>query len=266
MTDFDDPALRRLARTTVPADAREPFGAYIFAVSDPGADLARHLEQAVFLEAFGNTPDLLKREYGKYEHSSFFICVVDHLRHVPAGMMRVLTPSPAGFKSLDDIEPVWGLPADELVERTGISLDARCTWDIATLAVAKDYRRGASGGLVTMALYQSLTLAALHCGIEWFIAILDMPVFRIIRWRLRMIFAGYDGIGPLPYLGSAASLPAWCDVLESERRLAAEDEDLYAVLVRGEGLEPALRRVDLGAADRYVVRPGEAVMGGPVSS
>ncbi len=117
-----------------------------------------------------------------------------------------------------------------------------------------------------MGLYQTLTLAAFHCGIDWFIAILDMPVFRILRWRLRMIFAGYEGIGPRPYLGSAASLPAWCDVTEAERRLAEEDEDLHAVLVKGEGLEAALRRVDLSAADRYVVRPGEAAAGGSLSS
>ena len=115
-----------------------------------------------------------------------------------------------------------------------------------------------------MGLYQTLTLAAFHCGIDWFIAILDMPVFRIIRWKLRMIFAGYEGIGPRPYLGSAASLPAWCDVAEAERRLAEEDEDLHAVLVKGVGLEAALRRVDLAAADRYVVRPSAA--GGLLSS
>jgi hypothetical protein len=251
---------------TMPADASQPFGAYIFAADEPGAGLARHLEQSVFLETFGNTPDLLEREYGRYEHSSFFICVLDHLRHTPAGVMRVLTPSAAGFKSLTDIEPVWGCSAESLIERTGLALDVRYTWDIATLAVAEGYRRGASAGLVTMALYQSLTLAAFHCGIDWFIAILDMPVFRILRWRLRMIFAGYEGIGPLPYLGSTASLPAWCDVQEAERRLAAQDDDLHAVLVRGEGLEHALRSVDLRTAEPYVVRPGEAAVGDLVSS
>lgn len=237
-------------------DASAPFGAYLFSWDEPGADLARHIEQTVFLEAFGNTPELLDREYERYESASFYICVLDHLRHTPAGMLRVVTPSPAGLKSLNDIEPVWDCPAATLIERTGLSLDPSRTWDIATLAVADGYRRGA--GLVTMGLYQTLTLAAFHCGVDWFVAILDMPVFRIIRWRLRMIFAGYEGIGPLPYLGSAASLPAWCDVAAAERKLAQEDEDLHAVLVLGRGLEAALRPVDLSAADRYVLRPGEA--------
>jgi hypothetical protein len=262
---LSDPDLRQLVRENTARDAREPFGAYLFATEDPGADIARHVEQNVFLEAFGNTDDLLAHEYGRYEASSFFICIVDHLRRVPAGAMRVLTPSPAGFKSLDDIEGVWGCTAGCLIENTGLALDASCTWDIATLAVAEEYRRGASSGVVTMGMYQTLTLAAFHCGIDWFVAILDMPVFRILRWRLRMIFAGYEGIGPLPYLGSAASLPAWCDVTRAERRLAEEDEDLHSVLCRGVGLEPALRPIDLATADRYVVR-GQAAAGGLLSS
>jgi hypothetical protein len=263
---FSDRDVRQLVRATTARDPHEPFGAYVFAGDEPGADLGRYVERSVFLEAFGNTPDLLENEYGRYERSSFFICVVDHLRGVPAGAMRVLTPSPAGFKSLHDIEPVWGRPARSLIEGTGLDLDVARTWDIATLAVTEDYRSGATGGLVTMGLYQTLTLAAFHCGIDWFIAILDMPVFRILRWRLRMIFAGYEGIGPEPYLGSKASLPAWCDVALAERRLAEEDEDLHSVLVRGVGLEAALRRVDLRAADRYVVGPGEAAAEALLSS
>jgi hypothetical protein len=257
--------VRRLARETTWPGAAEPFGAYLFAMDEPGADLARHLEHAVFLETFGNTPGLLASEYGRYEPGSLFICVVDHRRSVPAGCMRVLTPSPAGFKSLDDIEPVWGRSAQELIDGTGLALDPARTWDIATLAVAEEYRGNAAGGLVTMGLYQTLTLAAFHCGIDWFIAILDMPVFRIIRWKLRMIFAGYEGIGPRPYLGSVASLPAWCDVSAAERRLAEQDPDLHAVLVRGVGLEPALRPVDLTAADEFVVGPRRAATADRVS-
>jgi hypothetical protein len=112
-----------------------------------------------------------------------------------------------------------------------------------------------------MGLYQTLTMAALHCGIDWFVAILDMPVFRMIRWKLRMIFAGYEGVAPLPYLGSAASIPAWCDVTAAETRLAATDRDLHAILVEGVGLEPALSRLDLACTDRLVAKRGEVAAG-----
>ena len=98
-----------------------------------------------------------------------------------------------------------------------------------------------------MGLYQTLTLAAAHLGIDWFVAILDLPVFRLLRWKLRMIFSGYQGVAPKSYLGSQASVPAWCDVRAAARHLAETDVTLHEVLVLGEGLEAALRSVDLSA-------------------
>jgi hypothetical protein len=253
---LEDADIRRLARQVSPSGVEEPFGAYLFHSHEPGAQLGRYVERAVFLEAFGNTADLLAEEYGPYEPSSLFICVVDHLRMLPAGMMRVLQPSPAGFKSLKDIGPVWGEPAETIIERTGLNLDTQRTWDIATLAVAREYREKATAGLVTMGLYQTLTLAARSRGVEWFVAILDMPVFRILRWKLHMIFAGYQGVGPRAYLGSAASIPAWCDVVDAEKQLAATDSELHAILVQGTGLEAALRPVVLPESLALTMRAG----------
>jgi len=250
-----DSEVRALARRVSRAEESQPFGAYIFNADEPGAELARHVEHSVFLETFGNTPDLLAREYGRYDASSMFICVIDHLREVPAGAMRVIRPSGAGFKSLNDIEPVWEEPAAAIIERTGLALDLSRTWDVATIAVQQEYRSAALGGLVSMGLYQTLTRAALRCGIDWFIAILDMPVFRLIRWKLCMIFAGFTGVAPLPYLGSAASLPAWCDVIDAERRLAERDAALHEILVCGRGLEAAMLVADISAAERFAPHP-----------
>ena len=165
------------------------------------------LSVLVFLEAFGNTVDDLAREYGPYEASSLFIVVVDHLRQLPAGVIRVVQPSPVGLKSLNDLESVWGETAEVLMRRTGLDFGPEKIWDVATLAVPPEYRAKATGGLVTMGLYQTLTLAARASGIDLLVAILDMPVFRMLRWKLHMIFAGYRGVGPKPYLGSPASMP-----------------------------------------------------------
>ena len=89
-----------------------PLGVYLFRSADPASELARHVERVVFMETFGNTPELLAKEYAPYEESSIFLCVVDHRRGLPAGTMRILLPSPAGFKTLDDAAPVWGEPVD----------------------------------------------------------------------------------------------------------------------------------------------------------
>ena len=130
----------------------------------------------------------------------------------------------------------------------GLTHEPDRTWDVATLAVAPEYRGKAASGLVSLALYQAVTdagparrrrLAGRH---------LDVPVLRMIRWKLRMTFAGFPGIGAASYLGSAASLPAWCRLSDAEERLGRTDPDLRALLFDGKGIEPAVRPIDLESA------------------
>jgi hypothetical protein len=222
-----------------------PLGVYAFGSADPRSDLARHVERVVFMETFGNTPELLAKEYAPYEEASIFFCVVDHLRRLPAGTMRVLVPSAGTFKTLDDAPLVWGEPIEAMAARTGLELDLGKTWDIAALAVSPEYRGKATMGLVSMGLYQALALATPRFGIDWLLAILDVPVFRMIRWKLRMPMAGFTGVRPQPYLGSPASMPAWCNVPDTERRIAVSDPDVHALYFEGVGMEPALRPLDL---------------------
>lgn len=252
VVELQDAELRRLTRDVTVSGAPEPFGAYLFRHDEPGADLCRYLEQRVFFEACGDLPEVMAAGYEPYDESSMFFCVVDQLRMVPAGMMRVGLPGPLGFKSLNDVEPVWGEPVTAMMERTGVTIDPEKTWDIATYAIDAGYRGRAARGLVGMGLYQSLSLAALQSGVEWFVTIIDMPVFRLVRWQLCLIFAGYKGVGPKPYYESPTSIPAWCDVIAAEKRLAATNRDLHEILIRGIGLERALRPVDLDGLERLV--------------
>ena len=247
-----DDSLRQVARDVEAPGTSVPFGVYMWRSSDPGAQLARHVEQLVFLETFGNTAELLAKEYGPYDDASIFLCVVDHLRALPAGVMRIIRPSTAGFKTMHDVEPVWGEPMATMAARTGLCIDPSRTWDIATLAVAPEYRGKATMGLVSMGLYQGLALAAPRCGIEWLVAVLDMPVLRMIRWKLRMPMAGFSGVAPRPYLGSAASLPVWCNVADTERRIATTDPDVHALYFQGAGMEMAVRPLDVDAAAQVV--------------
>ncbi|HXX89295.1 MAG TPA: hypothetical protein VEI83_03615 [Acidimicrobiales bacterium] len=238
-----------------------PFGVYLFASGDPAANAARDVERAVFLEVFGNTEELLEKEYAPYEAASVILCVMDHRREVAAGMMRVLLPSAAGFKSLNDLEPCWGVRVPAMLAATGIELEERRTWDIATLAVAPEYRGKGATGLVTMGLFQAVTMTAWRLGMDWFVAVLDLPVFRLVRWRLHMTWAGFTDVPPMPYLGSSASLPAWCRIGPSKDFLAARDPDLHDLLFEGVGLGPALTPVDLDAAAERVAGVAAALVG-----
>ncbi len=64
------------------------------------------------MDAYDESPEVQEEEFRRYETSSFFFCVIDQRRHVPAGVMRVIVPSAHGFKSLNDIQPVWGEPPE----------------------------------------------------------------------------------------------------------------------------------------------------------
>src|SRR5580700_11513343 len=139
-TVMGDAELRRRAGALAAPGIPAPLGVYLFRATDPAAELARHVERVVFMETFGNTPELLAKEYAPYEDASIFLCVVDHLRRVPAGTMRIVLPSVVGFKTLDDAEPVWGEPVAAMAARTDIDIDLARTWDIATLAVDPAYR------------------------------------------------------------------------------------------------------------------------------
>ena len=95
MRDLTDTYLRA-SGTASPA----AFGVYAFSAADPFSALARQVERAVFDEVFGNSPALLAEQYGPYEASTLFVTVLDHRRRLPAGAIRLICHSAAGFKSL----------------------------------------------------------------------------------------------------------------------------------------------------------------------
>jgi hypothetical protein len=219
------------------APGAPPFGIYVLPGSEPSAELARSIERDVFFEFFGNTPELLAEEYERYEDASLFLCVVDHERDRAAGLARIITPSPAGFKSLDDIGRAWGEPPHEVLRRSDVDLEPDALWDIATLAVAPEYRGDATGGLISLALYQAIGTLSADWGVRWIVAILDLVVLDLIQDRTRRVFSRFDGLEPQNYLDSPASLPVWSDLHEYRSRIALLDRPLHDLFFEGIGLE-----------------------------
>lgn len=259
--DADQPALdllreeiRELTETVMDREAGEPFGLYAFPSDHPGAELGRDTERVVFKEFFDNSPELLAEEYGPYEQASLFFCVVDHERRLPAGALRIIVPSDAGFKSLDDIERIWEQPLDDVVERTGIDWDERRLWDVATVAVHADYRGSATEGLVSLSLYQGFAQGALRSGIQWGVAVLDVVVLELIQAVTERPFNYFRGVEPMRYLDSPSSVPVWIDGEEWRERIKRDNPEMAAILVEGEALGPAMALPDW---DEVVERIGE---------
>ena len=218
----------------------QPFGVYVNRADEPGAELGRFVERGVFLEVFGNTPEQLSEEYDQYERGSIFITVVDHARRVPVGTMRVLVPSASGFKSLDDVLVGWGVPVSELLARVDDDWDLDRVWDLATLAVAPEYRGEAALGLVTQALLQTLTMLGEGWSVDRYVAILDVPVLRMLQWRIGRPFEAFPGVEAREYLGSAQSMPVWGSRRAWSDYLAEREPILHDLFFAGRGLEPVI--------------------------
>jgi hypothetical protein len=235
--------LRDLARAEMAAagDPSEPFGVYTFPSDAPGARLARSVEHEVFEKVFGNTPELLEAEYRHYDDATVFICALDHRRAVPAGMMRVILPSRAGLKTIDDLRHFTSASVDDVVAEAGIDLKAHETWDITTFAVADEYRRS-SGGLVSVALYQCLGTSLRRFDVDWIVAVMDLVALDLVQQFTHGVFSRFPGTEPVRYLDSPASLPVYGDMGPYWPRLAVEDPDTFGIIGEGTGLEGTVRR------------------------
>lgn len=251
--------IRALCARVVGDSPTTPFGVYLFAADEHASALGRFVEEQVFAEAFGNSADLLEREYGAYEAATAFLVVIDHRRLLPAGAMRLITPSAAGFKTLDEIEAVWERSLEDVYLHTALTLPPERVWDVATLAVAPDYRGKATAGLVSMALYRGLCRGADACGVDWWVTILDTVVLRMIQWQLRKPFTSFQGVEPMPYLGSAASVPVWSNINAWRQRLAEGEGDTYELLFAASELDAAVSGPDPASFARFAGRVGGRV-------
>ncbi len=239
MVDLRLDDIQELAHVTADAAGRSgtPFGTYLFRPTDPGADLARHVEGGVFDEVFGYSPHTTNAEYGPYERSTVFVCVLDHRRSLPVGAIRLVLPGGPGFKSLDDTARSWGHHVDTTA--SGIDVASDPLWDIATLSVAPGYRTG----LISSALYQSTCTLAQRCGVRWFVTVIDVAVLRLLQRTLRRPFTPFPGFEPRDCVGSI-SLPCFSDVPAWAARLAHHDPTLHETIFGGVGLESAVSHPD----------------------
>lgn len=267
--------IRALAARVVGDSPQTPFGVYVFDADEHASALGRFVEEQVFAEAFGNSSELLGREYGSYEAATAFLVAIDHRRLLPAGAVRLITPSAAGFKSLDDIPARWGRPLEDVLVHTALTLPADRVWDIATLAVAPDYRGKATSGLISLALYRALCRGTEACGIDWCVTILDSAVLRLLQLTLGRPFTKFQGISPQEYLGSASSVPVWSDVGSWRQRLAGDDGVMHGLMFDESELDAAVSGPDVASFARYVARSGRLLGGagaaspgasGPISS
>ena len=190
---------------------------------EDGALLGLQVVAKVFLDAFGNTVEVLSREYASLIPSMTHVVVLDRETRSAVGSL-ILQESPAGeLKTVVDLAAApWSVPAEQSLPSLGLSAGDRTAADLLLLAVDSGHRNRGVGLLL---LYAGWVVSAAH-GIERWTAILDDSLLgglnALTGGVLRPIAPSH------PYLGSPASTPV------TMRLRPAEDVELLR-LVQGVG-------------------------------
>jgi hypothetical protein len=207
---------------------------------------ARECEEDVFLQAFGNTRDQLAEEYGPYNDQSVFVAVSgqDGLVY---GACRLITPGPAGLKTLNDVSRnPWGV--DGIRSATAAGVDPTNAWDVATLGVRKDFR--GSRMSVAIALYHAIVQGTRANEVGSITAILDDQIRRILTMS-DFIMPTLPGTRTGEYLGSPSSTPVYghcAGMVDGQRRM---NPDAYRLMSLGIGLDG----ISVPDASAFKLRP-----------
>ena len=212
-----------------------PYLVHLVDNDDPVAQLGRDVEARVFSESFGNSVDVLEKEYDSYSGGTFFAVVQESGTGDPVGAMRLIVDNPAGFKTLDDIESgPWMTQSSDVLGK--VDLDPASLVDVATLSVVESSRRsGDSYGSITAVLFFALQHFMESRRVADLVAIIDDAVLEYIN-AVGIRLVPLAGLASMPYLGSPASTPAWGNLADMESHCHGVDPSLRDMYWDGIGL------------------------------
>ena len=204
------------------------YSVHVAGGHEDGALLSLEVTADVFLDAFGNTADVLRREYAHLIPAMTHVVVLDRETRAAVGSL-ILQESPAGeLKTVVDLaSPPWSVPAGQSLPELSLTPDDRTAADLLLLSVRPEYR---NRGVALLLLYAGWVVSTAH-GIERWTAILDDSLLE----SLTALAGGVlRPIAPSqPYLGSPASTPV------TMRMRPAEDVELLQMMQSvGDALAP----------------------------
>lgn len=257
--ELDLETRRFLGKTELPPGR---FVCVAFNPDHPMADVGRTIERSVFEDEFKNDSGTMQQEYGPYERASSFLVVIDREEQRPAGVLRIIKPSPVGLKSFNDMtERFFPLAGKYFAASHG--MDVNNCIDVGTLAVMPSHRGPRSSNEVNALLCRGLLLSARHEGVQNMITIIDRRARNGLE-MLGILFDVVKGTHAFEYLGSKESYVMCVDVDELERRARATYEDIKTSTDASAGeltkverirrrLEPVITKLVLGTADGQIV-------------
>ncbi len=228
------------------------FSAHLVGPDDDAALLSLQVAADVFLDSFGNTPDLLRAEYGALLPAMTHCVVLDVARRAAVGTVIVQDGPVEELKSVVDLGgPPWSMPLRQVRAALDVAPGAHTAADLLLLAADRGYRGRSIGPIL---LYAGWIATWLRGRDRW-TAILDDSLLR----GLGALSGG--AVTPLapsrPYLGSPGSTPVTV-LLEPARAVAvhARAQRLGQAVVRRTDLCP---RLTTAHAAFQALQPARAV-------
>jgi ribosomal protein S18 acetylase RimI-like enzyme len=195
------------------------YSVHVAGGHEDGALLSLQVAADVFLEAFGNTADVLRREYAHLIPSMTHVVVLDRETRTAVGSL-LLQESPAGeLKTVVDLAgPPWSVPPEQTLPALALTAGDRTAADLLLLAVSPEHR---NRGVAVLLLYAGWVVSAAS-GIDRWTAILDDSLLDGLNALTGGVLHAIAPSGP--YLGSPASTPV------TMRMRPAEDVDLLRLV------------------------------------
>lgn len=177
------------------------------------SNVGRYIEIAAFEDDLAADTELCAKEYDSYEETSSFFLSIDRIAKQPVGVLRVISNSSQGLKTLNDAqkEP-FNIDINDIKRQHGIT-DFNKVWDIGTVAVLPKYR-GIEAGLASVNLYRALYLSSIEHGIDHWVSIIDNKLLKTLKGYFAMPFVPLANSEPGSYLGSKKSYAVYAHVPE----------------------------------------------------
>lgn len=220
----------------------------------PFEDVARTLETRGF-EKFKNTPQDMVRLYGQHDRAAdnlfYHDLYVENGVASPAGALRMVRNQQNGIPTINELARKKKIDAslygDFLYEFYGIDDPSKC-WDIATAAVAPEYRRTQASAFV----YRAGLLGAKKAGVEHFFAIIDEDAYKNME-MLGFPFQPLPGETWQEFEGSPASLPVYGRVADFESAIQARQDELLREGKKGLATRFPFDIIGRGKSDNLII-------------
>jgi ribosomal protein S18 acetylase RimI-like enzyme len=193
----------RLARSLTSGSAGR-LSAHLAGPDDDAALLSLQVTASVFFDAFGNTPELLRREYADLLPAMTHVVVLDRVAQAPVGALILQQGPAATLKTLVDLAaPPWSMPVAASLAALDLLPDDRTTADLLVMAVDGAFR---NRGIAQLLMYAGWVVSVAR-GVDRWTAILDDGLLRGLGQLTAGAVVPIGSARSAPYLGSPGSTP-----------------------------------------------------------